>query len=262
MMTSPFNSLRLFGLLLISVIVVGCDPNSTHLRLGNPSNATTADLNNYLLEKPQFALAYNCSKGIPNWVSWQLNQAWLGEIERQNDFRPDESLPEGCYAVRPNDYRGSGYDRGHMAPSGDRTKSIEDNSATFVMTNMLPQAPENNREVWRELEEYSRDLVSQGKELYIIAGSAGTQAAIADGKVSIPQTTWKIVVVLDTVNAPVTTDTRMIAVNIPNSSAVGRTDWQDYRVSVDEIERVTGYDFLSNIPKNIQDEIEKRVDSL
>ena len=90
-----------------------------HLKYGNPSKANSKDINNYLLERPQYALSYNCKTGIPNWVSWQLNRSWLGSVDRSDDFRPDGDLPNGCYAVRPNDYRGSGYDRGHLTPSGD-----------------------------------------------------------------------------------------------------------------------------------------------
>lgn len=255
------NWWRCWGGLAIATILVSCDPYNPNLRLGNPSNANNSDLNNYLLQKPEFVLSYNCTQGRANWVSWRLDSSWLGNTERQDDFRPDEALPDGCYAVRPNDYRGSGYDRGHLTPSGDRTNSIASNSATFVMTNMMPQAPANNREVWRELEEYSRDLVAAGKTLYIIAGGVGQKGAIAKSKVTVPESTWKIVVVLDSANEAITADTRVIAVSMPNSDAVRRTDWQDYLVSVDALEQATGYDFLSTVPANIQDEIERRRDS-
>ena len=70
------------------------------------------------------------------------------------------------------DYSGSGFDRGHHTPSADRTSSIPDNSATFFMTNMMPQAPNNNQGPWEELETYCRTLVGQGNELYIIMGGA------------------------------------------------------------------------------------------
>ncbi|MEA5511742.1 DNA/RNA non-specific endonuclease [Crocosphaera sp. UHCC 0190] len=234
---------------------------SVHLKLGNPSNAQNNDLNNYLLEKPQFVMSYNCAKGIPNWVSWQLNTSWLGNVQRSEDFRPDPDLPSGCYAVRPNDYRGSGFDRGHMTPSGDRTNTEQDNSATFVMSNMIPQSPANNREVWQELEKYSRELAREGKTLYIVAGGDGQLKTLANGKVSVPANTWKVAVVLDNPNAPVTETTRVIAVRIPNTQAVANTDWRDYRVSVDEIEKVTGFDFLSNVSLQIQSKIESRVDN-
>jgi len=90
----------------------------------------------------------------------------------QDNFRPDDALPAEAYKVRPNDYTGSGYDRGHIAPSADRTCNEADNSATFLMSNMMPQVPELNRGVWGDLKEYCRELVQEGKELYI-SGRAG-----------------------------------------------------------------------------------------
>jgi endonuclease G, mitochondrial len=238
------------------------DPTtSVHLTLGNPSNADTHP-NNYLMIKPQYALSYNNSKGIPNWVSWQLNQSWLGSVDRRNDFRPDSTLPAGWYQVRPSDYTGGGYDRGHITPSGDRTRTPEDNSATFLMTNMIPQAPKNNQEVWRELEEYSRELIKQRQELYIIAGGAGSKGTLK-GKVTVPQQTWKVIAVLDRPDkgvSEVTASTRAIAVMMPNSNEVANTNWTDYLVSVDEVEKVTGYDFFSNVDPSIQAAIESKVD--
>ncbi len=226
-----------------------------HLKYGNPSNANSKDINNYLLEKPQYALSYNCQTGTANWVSWQLNHSWLGSVERSDDFRPDPDLPNDCYAVHPNDYRRSGYDRGHLTPSGDRTSNQIDNSATFLMTNIIPQSPANNREVWRELEEYSRDLVSQGKELYIVAGGEGKEKAITDGQIIVPKYTWKVILVLDKSDNAENT----IAVLIPNNEQVAGTDWQDYLVSVDKIEAMTRYDFFSEISVNVQNKIESQI---
>jgi endonuclease G len=233
--------------------------------LGNPSGATpnSDNRNNYLMEKPEYALSYNNSKGIPNWVSWQLNQSWLGNAPRQNNFRPDEQLPKGWYRVKPGDYTNSGYDRGHMTASEDRGKSVQDNSATFLMTNIVPQSPDNNRGAWKNLEDYSRSLVKEGKELYIIAGSQGTKTTLSSGKVRVPQRTWKIVVVLERPGlgvSGVTSRTRVIAISVPNEDGIS-TDWRSYRVSVDKIERDTGYDFLSNVPTTIQKVLESQVDN-
>jgi endonuclease G, mitochondrial len=255
--------MKLLGLILsIILLITGCSnllKGNVHLKFGNPSNASRNDLNNYLLEKPQYALSYNCSSGIPNWVSWQLNGEWLGEVDRSNDFRSDLDLPSNCYVVRPNDYRGSGYDKGHMSPSADRSNTSENNSATFLMTNMIPQSPANNREVWRELEEYCRNLVKSGKELYIIAGGEGKQTAIGRGKVTVPLYTWKVVLILDRSGASPTDTTEAIAVNIPNRDDIERTNWKMYRVSIDEIEKNTGYDFFSKLPNKIQSKIEAKV---
>jgi endonuclease G, mitochondrial len=247
-------------------------PNSSpHLLLGNPSNATTElrNADNYLMVKPQYALSYSRSKKIPNWVSWQLQANDLaapGTSRRQNDFRADPDLPADWLATRPQDYTGSGFDRGHLANSEDRSSNPADNSATFLMTNILPQAPDNNRGVWVELENYCRKLVRQGKELYIIAGShgqggvgdRGTRQQLAGGQ-TVPATTWKVVLVLDRVGvglSGVRKDTRTIAVVVPNMQGIKDNPWQAYQKTVREVENLTGYNFFSNVPQTIQDAIE------
>jgi len=160
-------------------------PSSTNVNLtmGNPSNAAADVVNqfsNFLMEKPQYVLSYNRDNGRPNWTSWHLDSSWIGSTPRQDDFRPDDALPASWYHVAATDYSGSGYDRGHMCPSGDRTSSVANNSATFLMTNMIPQAPNNNQITWANLESYSRTLVSGGgNELYIISGGQGTSGYIA-----------------------------------------------------------------------------------
>lgn len=239
-------------------------PVNVHLTLGNPSNANdnvNTNANNYLLVKPQYVLSYNNSKHIANWVSWQLNKSWLGTVPRRNDFRPDPTLPKGWYQVTPADYNGSGYDRGHMTPSADRSRDPATNSATFLMTNILPQAPDNNQGVWQKLESYSRDLANSGKELYIIAGGYGEKRSIGRTvKISVPDRTWKVIVVLEKPGATVTNNTRVIAVDIPNEQGVREADWRNFRVSVDELEKKTGYNFLTTVPDTVQEVIESRVD--
>ena len=248
---------------------------SEHLIMGNPSNAT-ADVNqpaNYLMEKPQYVLAYNRDRGGPIWTSWHLDSSWLGSAPRQDDFRADTTLPAGWYQVQGTDFSGSGFDRGHMTPSADRTRSIPDNSATFLMTNMVPQAPDNNQGPWANMENYLRTLVTAGNELYIISGGSGqggtgsnggTTNTVANGHVVVPSQTWKVVIVLpagtDDVNR-VTTSTRTIAVIMPNTQGIRNNDWKSYRVSVDQVEALTGYDFFSNVPTNIQASIESVVDN-
>lgn len=265
---TPYWQVVAVGLL---VLLVGCNllfkppvTSSVHLTLGNPSSATASLLNpdNYLMVKPQYALSYNNSKHSPNWVSWQLNTSWLGSVRRSNNFRPDDSLPSGWYQVVPGDYNGSGFDRGHMAPSGDRTNTLDANSATFLMTNILPQAPANNRGPWEQLESYCRSLVQQGKELYIVAGGYGKKRTLPGSNVVVPTDTWKVIVVLQP-NAgiqSITNQTRVIGVAMPNIEGIKDVDWRTYRVSVDAIESATRYDFLTNVPESVQKVLESRVD--
>jgi endonuclease G, mitochondrial len=245
-----------------------------NLALGNPSNAVTntSYSDNYLMVKNAFTLSYNKNKGTANWVSWHLSTAWQGDTQRQNDFRPDPSLPQNWYEVTPSDYSRSGFDRGHLCPSSDRDATIEENQETFFMTNMTPQAPEHNQNIWKNLEEYERLLTEQGNEVYIIAGTIGEGGSGSEGfktkigknnNITVPASLWKIVVVLPVGQNDVqriNENTRIIAVNIPNDNSIGTNSWKNYRVSVDELERLTGYDFLSNVSVDIQGVIEGRVD--
>jgi endonuclease G, mitochondrial len=242
-----------------------------YLALGNPSKATPDGKNpdNYLMVKPQYALSYNRSKGIPNWVSWYVDSSWLGKVDRQNDFRPDKVLPAGWYRVTPTDYTGGGFDRGHVCPSADRQNTEENNSATFFMTNMVPQSPDNNQGPWEKLEAYCRRLVEKDIELYIIAGQYGVGGTGSNGprndlkgKVTVPAHTWKVVVVLPEGEkdlSRININTRVIAIDIPNVQGIKEDYWTKYSTSVDAIEKATGYDLLSNVPKAVQDALEAKV---
>lgn len=259
----------------IGLTVSGATDPQEHLVMGNPSNAIT-DVNNptnYLLAKSQYVMSYNRDRGIPNWVSWHLDSSWIGDAPRQDDFRNDPSLPAGWYQVQNTDYSGSGFDRGHHTPSADRTRSIPDNSATFFMTNMMPQAPFNNQGPWEELESYCRTLVSQGNELYIIAGGAGTGGSgsnggttntIANGHVTVPAVTWKVILVLPNGTNDVDRvfkTTRMIAVIMPNNQSIGiNTPWRNFRTSVRRVEALTGLNFFSNVRPQMQNVLEKQID--
>ncbi len=230
--------------------------NSEHLVFGNPSSAGKDNLDNYLIEREQYALSYDASRNVLNWASWWVDDRWLGRTERQDDFRPDGGLPKGVYQVTPGEYRRSGYDRGHMVPSGDRTANPKDNSLTFLMSNIFPQAPENNRGPWRELEQYGRDLVrEQGKAVYVISGIYGDKGEV--GRVTVPGRVWKVMVVLGSPDDEVRRGTEVIAVDMPNSDRVTE-DWQTYRTTVDRIEIATGYDLLSEVSTGVQATIESR----
>lgn len=245
-----------------------------NMALGNPSNAvsSTSYPNNYLMTKTQYSLSYSDSKKTANWVSWHLSSAWIGSTPRQDDFRTDNTLPSAWVKVAGTDYSGSGFDRGHMCPSADRTGSVADNSATFLMTNMVPQAPNNNQITWANLENYCRTLVNQGNELYIISGpwgqggtgSAGYKTTISTKNITVPSHVWKIIVVLPVGTndvARISTSTRVIAVWMPNTQTVNSQPWGYYRTTVDYIESQTGYDFLTNVATSIQNVIEAKVDN-
>jgi DNA/RNA endonuclease G (NUC1) len=247
-------------------------PDEDPLLLGNPSNATPdiANENNYLMVKPQYSLSYDRSEATPNWVAWRLDSVWIGNspVQRQDDFRPDTTLPAGWYQVTDLDYSNSGYTRGHMCPSGDRTNTIPNNSATFLMTNIVPQTAANNTGPWEDLESYCRFLAGQGNELYIISGpngNIGTIGSTQQNRIVVPNVTWKVVLVLpngtDDLNR-VAKSTRAFGVIMSNQSINQNAPWRNFRVTVNAVENLTGYDFFSNVPRAKQELIERQHDTL
>lgn len=246
-----------------------------HLRMGNPSGATAnpRNKNNFLMEKEYFALAYNNSNGMPNWVSWRLVREDLGDAPRAQ-FYPDETLPRGFARITPRDYTGGGFDRGHMCPRSDRSATIEMSESTFVMTNIIPQSPNLNQKAWSQLEMYCSNLVEkQGKTLYIITGPAGRGGEGRAGpretigmqhRVAVPAVCWKIIMVLNAGDgddlAKVDRRTRLIAVIMPNNMSVGKR-WAGYRVPVKAVEQLTGYKFFDKVPDSIIEPLKERADN-
>ena len=257
---------------------------NTPLFWGNPSDAVcdVSSAENYLMEKPQFTISYNNENLNPNWVAWHLSASDLGEADRSDSFRPDTELPEGWYAVRKNDYKFTyyGFDRGHICPSADRTATKEDNNMTFLMTNMVPQAPDNNRIVWVALEKFEREQVLQGKEAYIFAGPFGRGGtgdkgyfeeipiSLKDGtelSITVPSHTWKIILLMpegenDFERVVSEGAYEVIAVNVPNEKGCAKNgSWQQYICSINDIEELTGYDFFELLPDEIEEKIESSV---
>ena len=249
--------------------------SSVHLVMGNPSKATDDPTNadNFLMRKTYFALSYNDAKATPNWVSWSLKEGDFGSASRAQ-FYPDAFLPKTYRHVTPKDYTGSGFDRGHMCPRSDRTSTAEAATATFIMTNIVPQSPHVNQKAWNDLEEYCRTLVRSRKHaLYIVSGpqgrggegTNGRAESIGNGRITVPAKCWKVILVIDggTGTADditkVTPRTRAIAVVMPNDQSVGN-GWAKYRTSVQEVETLTGYKFFDRVPADIIGPIKQKVD--
>jgi endonuclease G len=251
--------------------------DNSNLLFGNPSGAAMLANDNFLLDQKYYVESYNGTKNEPNWVSWHLDASnTTSATGRLDNFAGFSGLPSADYVVQSNAYSGSGFDRGHNCPSADRTSSTDANAATFLMTNMIPQAPQNNQQTWANLENYLRSLTLQGNEVYIIMGSYGTGGTGSKGaantvnvtttaasSVNVPSNVWKIAVVIpvgDGDLARVTSTTRVIAVNTPNINTIN-SDWTKYIVTVRDIEKATGYNLLSNLPQSVQDAIEVKADT-
>jgi len=255
------------------VIPILEDNSNTSLALGNPSNARSSFLepNNFLIERTEYAISYNNERGTANWVSWHLDRSWIGTIDRAETFKVDPFLNSDFNVVNSSDYTNSGFDRGHNCPSADRTRSMESNEATFFLTNIVPQAPRHNQGPWKDMEEFGRDLVFDGNEVYVVMGNFGVGGTGSKGyvekigrtnNVTVPKFIWKIYVVLpegENDLSRIDESIRVIAVIIENVND-SLKEWHEYRVSVDEIEDATDLDLLSELPFSVQSALESKVD--
>jgi endonuclease G, mitochondrial len=239
--------------------------DNDHILLGNPTNAqANAGMgNNYFKDYVYYKIAYSSSRGIPVWVSWHLQSSDVGSTPRQDDFRPDASLPSSWYAVTNASYSNSGFDRGHNCPSGDRTSSVAANSSTFLMTNMIPQAPRLNQGPWEGLEDFIRnDMVGTSNEAFIIMGNYGTGGTatttvvntIDNGFVTVPKMVWKVAVIMPKGNNDLSrldTSAKVIVVNMPNdnnlynTSVSGKSAWKNYVVSISQLEQAAATEGLT-----------------
>ncbi len=225
-----------------------------------------------ILSRKQYVISYNKTRREPNWVAWKIELSDLGDTPRENNFSVDveldsylKTVPGAPPAVQENEYRGSCFDRGHQSPSGDHTASAEDNRATFLMSNMIPQTAFLNRGIWEHLESYTRTLVRKdGKKVYAVAGPIYDENFGAIGPhddIPVPSKNFKMLIVLDASQTPdeITSATAVIAVIMPNTLSDGSAptdhdklchtvepadasavDWRKYSVPVEQIESLSG----------------------
>jgi len=241
---------------------------SLQIQLGNPTNATSSSTNHdhYLLQCAQYAFDYSDNNGEPNWVSWDLTSGDIGSSGRSSSLYADTRLPASFYEVTSSDYTGSGYDRGHMCPSADRTDTLAHNKIVFYMSNILPQSADNNQGPWERFETYCRTLAQSGYEVLITSGpSSFSGDYIPSWAAAIPGYTWKVAVVVPagsgTAVSRITTATRVIALKIPNISGIRSNPWQDYITSANVIQSDTGYTFFTTLPSSVATTLRAKVDS-
>jgi endonuclease G len=177
-------------------------------------------------------MSYNGVEGRANWVGWTLTASDVGAVDRTDRFIQDESFPRGFKIVDEKDYARSGYDRGHLCNSEDRTSSYYLNKETFLMSNMIPQTPELNRGPFKMLEEYCRKLaVKKGQNLLIYSGGIGAKDRLASG-VIVPTYCWKVVYTPD----------KIWCILFPNAHELNK-NWQTYSVPLETLEKMTGFKF-------------------
>ena len=236
-----------------------------HTEFGDPTDGDASD--EVILRRGQYTTSFSPARGIPNWVSYNLEATHFGSLDRCDCFTYDPELP-AAQRYTTADYTGAGaaagygIDRGHLARSFDRTSGSFDNATTFYFSNIIPQASDNNQGPWAQFENHVGDLARlAGQEVYVIAGASGSKGTVKnEGRITIPSVTWKVAVVLprDAGLASIDSwdDVQVLAVLMPNDAGIRNVAWETYLVTVDQVEAASGFDVLSALRDDIEIAVE------
>jgi endonuclease G len=231
------------------------NPPELVLKISDVSEGYPQDnLNDTLLIYTGFTICYNEHNVEPAWVAYILTRREIqsGNQVRSENFRPDKNISTGSATLK--DYSGSGYDRGHMAPAADMKWSKEAMSESFLMSNMSPQDQGFNRGIWGRLEAKVREWAVSNDSLLVISGPVlkGIKKHIGANHVGVPEYYFKVIA---DISAPTY---KVIAFVLKNKSATGEI--YNYAVTIDSVERITGYDFFPNMnDKAMRERMEKNV---
>jgi endonuclease G len=220
----------LIVLILIPLSVFAFDCGD-HLSWGTPSGA------DQMLCRSGYAVGYSYAAKQPFWVAYHLTDESVSpSLKRSNDFREDDEIP-AQYRSKLSDYKGSGYDRGHLAPNAAMDSTYQSMSESFLLSNMSPQKKGLNRFGWRFLEEDIRKWTVDRGNLFVCTGPLfeGELTAIGKG-VIVPSHFWKVIFDPNKME--------MIGFIFPHTY-VPKDDVEKYRVTVDEIEMRASMDFFS-----------------
>ncbi|MBQ3595291.1 MAG: DNA/RNA non-specific endonuclease [Bacteroidales bacterium] len=244
------KSLLLFALMLC-LTALSCQ----EIDLNNIEIPTITDeRSDRIITHKGFTLSYNYDWKIPNWVAYELTDIEVkGEVPRYDKFKPDPMVPQNVSATT-NDYKHSGYDRGHLAPAADMKWDEQAMRESFYLSNICPQNPNLNGGVWKDLEEQVRDLASQKGSIFVTCGPIVTDASttIGENKVVVPQAFFKVLLQEE--------DGKIHTIGFVYENISGRKPMSTYAMTVDEVEEITGIDFFPSLPNKIEKKTESEVD--
>ncbi|MDR0558650.1 MAG: DNA/RNA non-specific endonuclease [Prevotellaceae bacterium] len=201
-----------------------------------------------------YTVSYNSDWKIPNWVAYELTKEEVDGVElRGNHFIPDPEVPFGKSATT-DDYKNSGWDRGHMAPAADMKWSEQAMTESFYLSNICPQDKSLNSGVWKSLEEQVRGLALQKGKIYVVCGPVVSKRhkTIGNNEVAVPDAFFKALLQNDNGNW------HAIAFMFANES--GRKPLSTFAMSVKDIQNITDIDFFPALPDSIEDKVESHVD--
>ena len=201
-----------------------------------------------------YTVSYNADWKIPNWVAYELTDVEVaGEEPRAKKFVPDPMVPK-YESATTDDYKNSGWDRGHMAPAADMKWDLQAMKESFYLSNVCPQNHNLNGGVWKDLEEQVRDLAAQKGSIYVVCGPIvnADYQTIGANNVVIPSAFFKVL--LQEENGKIYT------IGFVYENVAGRRPMSTYAMTVDEVEELTGIDFFPSLPDKIEKRVEAEVD--
>ena len=204
-----------------------------------------------LVKHSYYRLSYSETHEQAEWVYYELYPALLSGVEERSDnFRPDAKVSTGSAQLL--DYKGSGYDRGHLCPAGSMKINSTAMSESFYLSNMSPQVPSFNRGIWKSLEDQVRGWVTGEDTLYVVTGPVfkNIKGSIGLNKVTVPGLYYKVVYV--------PSKGKMIGLLLPNEK--GTKALPDYCVTVDSLELLTGIDFFPQLKDDLEEKLERNID--
>lgn len=206
-----------------------------------------------IIKKKSYIASYNKDTKIANWVAWHLTSEHTeGSIGRGNMFHEDEEVPSPKATVE--DYKGSGWSRGHMCPAGDNKWDAEAMYQSFSLINVCPQNASLNSGLWNSLEIDCRNWAKRFHDIYIICGPVFFQQnheVIGFNEIYVPEAFFKVVLCLN--GKP-----KGLGVIVKNTAGNKKKDI--YYNSIDQVERITGMDFFPLLSDDVEDEVESNLD--
>ena len=204
-----------------------------------------------------YTLCYSEKDEQAKWVAYHLtkNMCELNAVKRKDKFIPDPLVETG--SATSDDYKNSGYDRGHLCPAGDMNWSERSMEESFYMSNISPQLHEFNAGIWERLEKKVRDWAEKKGEVFVVDGGVlrdGLPVIGNKNKISVPEYFYKIVF------AGTEEHPSVIAFVIANKAWVKKSFF-DFTVPVDSIERMTGIDFFPQLSDSVENALECKVNT-
>lgn len=208
-----------------------------------------------ILQNTGYVAKYSEAHEQAEWVAYQLTdeEVDLDIAERSDDFREDPRVLTGT--ATPKDYRGSGYDRGHLAPAEDMDWSEAAMSESFIMINISPQSAGLNRGIWKALENRVRKMAVANEEIYIVVGPVltdGPYQTIGPNEIAVPKRFFKVI--LDYAEP----EFKAIGFIFPNEKC--ENPLVSYAVSINQAEEITGIDFFYALEDDVEESLESTID--